>query len=136
VNHIIPTVERTFPAVLERLDIGSVTKSSWLGSWTPGDHGRFFARDTLREGDGNGVRSFTGTWLTRLPRRVCVVAISNMSGLWPESLIFGIEGLVCGGKVVGNVVRGWKLVIDHVISTITSKRVLWLIYYHIHACGG
>jgi hypothetical protein len=61
------------------------------GSWTPGDHARFFVGDDEREGDGNGVGSFTGTWVTRLPRRVCVVAISNMSGFCPESLIFGIE---------------------------------------------
>jgi len=90
-NHIISRFVHTFLAVLERLDIGSVTKSSLLGSCTPGDHAHFFAGDTLREGDGNGVVSFTGTWVTRLPRRVCVVTTSNMSG-FPESLIFGIEG--------------------------------------------
>jgi len=67
---------------------------------------------------------------------VCVLQFQTCQAFGQSLLIFGIEGLVCGGKVVGNVVRGWKLVIDHVISTITSKRVLWLIYYHIHACGG
>jgi hypothetical protein len=52
----------------------------------------FFVGDTLHEGDGNGVESFTGTWVTHLPCWVCVVAISNMSSFCPESLIFGIDG--------------------------------------------
>jgi len=67
------------------------------GSCAPGDHARFFEGDALREGDGNGTGSFTGTWVIRLPRRVCVTATSNMSGFCPESLIFGIEGQVYEG---------------------------------------
>ncbi len=82
-----------------------------LGSCAPGDHARFFEGDALREGDGNGIGSFTGTWAIRLPRRVCVTATSNMSGFCPESLIFGIERQVYGGMVEYNRKR-WKLVID------------------------
>lgn len=49
----------------------------------------------MREEDGNGgVESFTGAWVIRFPRRVCVVTTSYTSGFCPESLIFGIEGLV------------------------------------------
>ena len=60
-------------------------------STTPGDHTRFFEGDALREGEGTGDESLTGTCVMRFPRRVCVVATSNMSGGGPESLIFGIE---------------------------------------------
>ena len=74
--------------------------------------------------------------MTRLPRRVCVVTISNKSGFCPESLIFGIGGVVWGGKVSDNVVRRWTLVIDRLISKITSKLVRRFMYYHIHSCGG
>jgi len=52
-----------------------------------------------------------------------------MSGLWPESLIFGIEGLVCGGKVVGNVVRDGKLVYRSCNQYNHFRNgVLWLIF--------
>ena len=66
---------------------------------------------------------------------VSVVAISNMSSFCLESLIFGIEGQVCRGRVVCNVIRRWKLVINCLISQVTSKPVQRFIYYHIHACG-
>jgi len=64
-----------------------------------------FEGDALHEGDSNGIGSFTGTWAIHLPHWVCVVTISNMSGFCPEALIFGIGGLVWGGKVSDNVVR-------------------------------
>jgi len=82
---------RTFPTVLERLVVWSVaTLSSSSATKTPGDSALFFEGDALREGDGNGCESLTGTCATRLPRRVWVVVTSNRSGFCPESLIFGI----------------------------------------------
>jgi len=51
--------------------------------------------DALRDGAGDGCESLTGTCMIFFPRRVCVVATSHMSGLDPESLIFGI---FCGGS--------------------------------------
>jgi len=44
----------------------------------------------VRDGAGDGCESLTGTCVIFFPRRVCVVVTSNMSGLDPESLIFGI----------------------------------------------
>ena len=129
---------RTFPEVLERLYVGSV-KEPWSisGSCTPGDHARFFVGDDVREEDGNGgVESFTGAWVIRFPRRVCVVTTSYTSGFCPESLIFGIEGLVYRWMTVCNLARRCEVVIDRLISGITSTPVRWFINYHIHACGG
>jgi hypothetical protein len=60
-------------------------------SGSPGDKARFFEGDALRDGAGDGCESFTGTCVIFFPRRVCVVVVSNMSGLDPESLIFGIS---------------------------------------------
>ena len=60
-------------------------------SSTPGDHTRFFEGDTLREGEDNGCKSFTGTCVIRVPHWVCVV-VANKSDLFLESLIFGIGG--------------------------------------------
>ena len=61
-------------------------------SSTLGDHAQFFEGDTLCEGEDNGCEYFTGTCVIRVPCRVCVVVASNMSDLFPESLIFGIGG--------------------------------------------
>jgi len=52
---------------------------------------RFFDGDALREGPGDCCKSWTGTSVILLPRRVCVVATSNRSDFDLESLIFGIE---------------------------------------------
>jgi hypothetical protein len=68
-----------------------------LKSGSPGDKARFFEGDALRDGAGDGCESLTGTCVIFFPRRVCVVAGSNMSDLDPESLIFGI---LCGGLKV------------------------------------
>jgi hypothetical protein len=42
-------------------------------------------------GAGDGCKSLTGTCVIFFPRRVCVVVVSNISGLDPKSLIFGIS---------------------------------------------
>jgi hypothetical protein len=84
----------TFPAILERLGTWCVGECSLLKSGTPGDHARFFEGDALREGVAGGCGSLTGTCLIFVPRRVCVVATSNMSG-FDDSLIFGI-GMMYG----------------------------------------
>lgn len=91
IEHLRRMFILTFPTVLERLGIWCVAMlSSASAVRTPGDHALFFEGDTLREGDGSGCESFTGTCATRLPRRVCVVVTSNISGFCAESLIFGI----------------------------------------------
>ena len=90
----------------------------------------------MREEDGNGVESFTTAWVICFPHRVCVVTTSYMSGFGPESLIFGIEGLVYRSMTVCNLARRCKVVIDRLISGITSTPVRWFINYHIHARGG
>jgi len=61
-----------------------------LNSGSPGDKVLFFEGDAVRDGAGDGCESLTGTCVIFFPRRVCVVVTSNMSGLDPESLIFGI----------------------------------------------
>jgi hypothetical protein len=58
---------------------------------SPGDKALFFEGDTLRDGAGDSCESFTGTCVIFFPRQVCVVVVSNMSGLDPESLMFGIS---------------------------------------------
>lgn len=42
-------------------------------------------------GDDKGSASLTGTCVIRLPRRVCIVVTSKMSGFGSVSLILGIE---------------------------------------------
>ena len=54
----------------------------------------------LREGDGNGSESLTGTCAICFPRQVCTVVTSNRSGFCPESLIFGIDRLFYAGSIV------------------------------------
>ena len=85
---------RTFPVVLERLGNWSIGSMSSLASSIPGDHARFFEGDALREGAGDGSESLTGTCVILLPRRVCVLVTSNISGFDPEFLIFGIERIL------------------------------------------
>ena len=57
---------------------------------SPGDKALFFEGDALRDGAGDCCKSLTGTCVIFFPRQVCVVVVSNVSGLDPESLIFGI----------------------------------------------
>src|ERR1700722_18821218 len=66
----------------------------------PGDHTRFLEGDALREGDGNGWESLTGTCSIRFPRRVCAIITSCMSDFGPESRIFGIAGLFYAGLMM------------------------------------
>jgi hypothetical protein len=87
----VGTFIHTFPPVLERLGIWSVGGPSSLGSSIPGDHARFFEGDALREGAAGCSESLTGTCVIFLPRRVCVIVTSNISGFDPVSLIFGME---------------------------------------------
>jgi len=94
-----------------------------------------FEGDALCEGDGNGIGSFTGTWVIRLPRWVCVTVTSNMLGFCPESLIFGIKQQVYGGMVEYNRKR-WKLVIDWLINWTALEPVQWFVYCYIHPRGG
>ena len=65
----------------------------------------------MREEDGNGgAKSFTRAWVICFPRWVCVVTTSCTSGFCPESLIFGIEGLVYRGMTVCNLARRCEVV--------------------------
>ena len=61
-----------------------------LNSGSPGDKALFFEGDAVRDGAGDGCESLTGTCVIFFPCRVCVVVTSNISGLDPEALIFGI----------------------------------------------
>jgi hypothetical protein len=89
-----------------------VAELSWSSySSTPGDHARFFEGDPVREGEDNGDGSLTGTCVILLPRRVCVVVTSNVSGFGLESLILGIEGLTDAGIVVVRGAERWKRVL-------------------------
>ena len=68
-------------------------------SGTPGDHARFFDGDALREGAGDGSKSWTGMCVILFPRQVCVVATSNRSDFDLEALILGIERMAYGEMV-------------------------------------
>ena len=98
-NEVPSTVGLTFPTVLDRLGNWFVSESSLLSSGTPGDHARFFDGDALREGPGDGCKSWTGMCVILFPRRVCVVVTSNRSDFDLESLILGIERVAYGGMV-------------------------------------
>jgi hypothetical protein len=74
-------------------------------SSTPDDHALFLEGDALREGDGKGEESVTGTCMVRFPRRVCTVVTSKMSGFCPESLILGIERGLYAGRIAGQGTR-------------------------------
>ena len=50
-----------------------------------------FEGDEVGDGIGNDTNPLTGTCASFFPCLVCTVATSNLSGLDPESLIFGIE---------------------------------------------
>jgi hypothetical protein len=89
----------TFPTVLDRLGNWFVAESPLFSSGTPGDRARFFDRDALRDGAGDGCESWTGMCVIFFPRRVCVVATSNRSDFDLESLILGIERVAYGGMV-------------------------------------
>lgn len=52
----------------------------------------FFEGDALRVGDDVGSVSLIGICVIRLPRLVCIVVTSNMSGFGLESLSFPIDG--------------------------------------------
>ena len=80
----------TFPLVLERLGIWCIEGPSSLGSKIPGDHGHFFEGDALRDCVAGCSESLTGTCMILVPRRVCVVVTSYISGFAPVSLIFGM----------------------------------------------
>jgi hypothetical protein len=62
----------TFLTVLEHLGVWSVAilLSSSSAKNTPGDNALFFERDALRNVDGNGCESLTGTCESCLPHRV------------------------------------------------------------------
>ena len=98
-NEVPSTVGLTFLTVLDRLGNWFVSESSLLSSGTPGDHARFFDGDALREGPGDGCKSWTGMCVILFPRRVCVVVTSNRSDFDLESLILGIERVAYGGMV-------------------------------------
>ena len=82
----------TFLEVLECLGIWSTVEPSLPPcSTTSGDHVCFFKGDEVGDGTGNDTNSLTGTCASFFPHLVCTVETSNMLGLEPESLIFGIE---------------------------------------------
>jgi hypothetical protein len=90
----------TFPLVLECLGIWCIEGPSLLGSSIPGDHGRFFEGDVLRDGVAGCSESLTGTCMIFWPRRVCLVVTSNRSDFAPVSLIFGMEEIEYAATVV------------------------------------
>ena len=73
-----------------------------LCSTPSGDHVHFLDGEEYGEEVGNDNESVTGTCVTFLPHHVCIVATSNRSGLFLESLNFGIGRPAYAGRYKGD----------------------------------